>query len=93
MNDVAEPKLVATPKPPMPICTLLSDGSIQVEQEQISMLDMQRMLLVAAGNITGRVMQRAAGLERTLTGVYARYSFNEETDRVIRSALSPETES
>jgi hypothetical protein len=88
MDDVIEHKQTLTERRPTPVCTLMNDGSVQVEQDQIPLLTLQRMLLGAASNITASAVQRAANMERTLAMVQARFALPEDAERAIAAALA-----
>lgn len=89
MDDVVEPKTQVELKEPEPVCTLFADGTIKVQQPQIKLLDLQRLLLMSAGSITERTLMRATQMEAVLTGIQARYSgFGPDTEAAIAAALN-----
>jgi hypothetical protein len=60
-----------------------------VQQPQIKLLDLQRLLLMSAGSITERTLMRATQMEAVLGGIDARYSgFDPETEAAIAAALN-----
>lgn len=88
--DMPESRIPVTPKAAPALVTLMADGSLTVLQDNVALLDVQRLLLTAAATITERTISRAAHMERVLAGLQARYDgFGEDMDRAIALALNP----
>jgi hypothetical protein len=78
------------PPPPVPVCTLMSDGSVALEDEQkrIPLLELNRLLLSASAVITERTAQRAAAMESVLGVVQARFDgFDPQTEKAMATVL------
>jgi hypothetical protein len=84
-------KVHLTPKveaQPIPVCTVMSDGSLKVQAAQIPLVELNRLLLSAAGILTERTVQRAASMERVLASVQRRFDgFDAETETAIATVL------
>jgi hypothetical protein len=73
---------------PMPVCTLLSDGSLRVEGSRVGLVELHRMLLMHASAIAERTVQRAAAMEQVLARIEQRFSgFDADTARALASVL------
>jgi hypothetical protein len=91
-DDTRSEKPTLTPKvkPPLqPVCTLMSDCSLQFETNlQIGPLDLQRMLLSAAATLTARILQHSMVADRVLAKIAADFDgIDEETQRAIQQVL------
>ena len=89
----SDDKTHLTPKAgaqPIPICTVMSDGSLKVQAPQIPLVELNRILLGAAGILTERTVQRAAAMERVLSSINQRFDgFDADTEQAIAAALGP----
>jgi hypothetical protein len=87
----SDDKTHLTPKEqvqPIPVCTVMSDGSLKVQASQIPLVDLSRLLLSAAGVLTERTVQRAAAMERVLVSISQRFDgFDAETEKAIATVL------
>jgi len=94
-NDVETPeppdKVTLTPRPqrqPVPVCTLYDTGQFRVEPGTVGLLELYRLLLGAAAQITDRTLQRAVAMERVLATVQQRFQgFDPETAEAIAAVL------
>lgn len=88
------PKATLSPRPeakPVPICTVMSDGSIQVVGKGIGAVELNRLLLATAAAVTDRAVTQAVALQRVLAMINSRFDgFDEETAQAIASVLNPQ---
>lgn len=98
LDDVQEPppppdKTTLTPKEqpkPLPVVTVLSDGTIRVDNAEVGLGQVYSLLLNAAAGITGHAINRAMTLERMLATIRTRFDgFDDETLAAINRALAP----
>lgn len=86
-TDRETPRDQLTPKPPEPICTVMSDGSIQVIG-RLSLVDLNNLMLSALSLMTARTVERAAATEQVLATVYRRWEgFDPATSQMIEAVL------
>ena len=82
-NEHEPDKITLTQRPEpqvVPVCTVLSDGTVRVEGQSMSPLDLQRLLMAAAVAITHASMQRVVSLERMLLLIRQRFDgFDRDT--------------
>lgn len=94
LDDTEKPdRPTLTPKikaEPQPLCTVMTDCSIRFESDlRVTPLDLQRMLLSAAANVTAQVMQRSMLSERLLAKISAGFDgLDDETQRAINTVLN-----
>ena len=92
MNDVSQPppeRIALTPKSPTPLCTMMSDGSLSINAAQIDPLELQRMLLSAAAQVSAEIYQRSMVAERMLSRIAQRFEgFDQETQQALEQLLS-----
>jgi hypothetical protein len=90
-QEVSPEKVTLTSRPevkPTPICTVMTDGSLKIEQSNISPLDLQRLLLSSAAHVTAQVLQRSMQGDRILAVISQRFEgFDEETEAAMRQHL------
>lgn len=84
-------KISLTPKPgaqPIPLCTVMSDGQVKVQAPQIPLVELNQALLTASNIITGRLVQRAAAMERVIRSLQQRFDgFDPETEQLMIAVL------
>jgi hypothetical protein len=98
LDDTAIPekKIEVTPRPemiqPVPVCTLMSDGTFRVELTGVSIDSLQQLMLSAASSIMSMTIKRAVDMESALRRVRGRFQgFDEETNAAIALALGIKT--
>jgi hypothetical protein len=73
---------------PIPVCVVMSDGSLKVQAPQIPLVELHRVLLQAASILTERTVQRASAMERVLLSVHQRFDgFDDETAQSMAAVL------
>jgi hypothetical protein len=85
-----EGKQRVTPRPeePIPLCTVMSDGSIKVQSPQTPLVDLNRTLLYASATLTERTVQRAAAMEQVIVSVQRRFDgFDDQTTHAMAAVL------
>lgn len=90
MDDVND-RATVSPRPeaqPVPVCTIMSDGTFRVEAQGIGFMDLYRLIEQAGLNMVDRAIGRAAAMESVLVRIKTRYQgFDDETatdlDRVL----------
>ena len=88
--DGRDEKITLTPRvlEPVPMCTVMSDGTLQVPDPHTPLVVLNRTLLSASAILTERTVQRAAGMEQVLGTVQRNFKgWDEETGVAIATVL------
>jgi hypothetical protein len=92
LDDTDTPeKATLTPRTvePTPVCTLMSDRSLKLEPGvQTNAIELQNLLLSAAGTIAAGIVMRAMNAERVLASIEKRFTgLDVETEQAIDRVL------
>jgi purine nucleoside permease len=89
--EAREGKQHLTPKPgaePIPVVTVMSDATVKVQQPQMPLVDLNRVMLMASAILTERTVQRAAAMERLLQSIQQRFDgFDPATQQAFAAVL------